>query len=349
MMRLPGLPSTASQRPGAHDLMLSRERILVTGAAGFIGSHLVERLLCGGAVVVGVDNFDPFYPPEEKRANVRDAERHPNFRLIEVDCTDLAALETALPPQTFDAVVHLAAKAGVRPSLLDPLGYVRANVTGTQAVLEFARRRQIRRVVFGSSSSVYGDSCSPPFSEEQPTDRPISPYAATKRAGELLCATYSHVYDMAIMALRFFTVYGPRQRPDLAIRKFGTLMLRGQPLPLYGDGSTERDYTWFQDIIEGAVAALRYTRENAGAYEVVNLGGNRTTSLRRLVDLLAQALDVEPSVQTLPLQPGDVTRTWADVSKGGRLLGYAPQTPIEEGIPRFAAWLKTRVCPASAS
>lgn len=317
------------------------ERVLVTGAAGFIGSHFVDRLLSLGARVTGVDNFDPLYAASEKRNNLAAAFENPGFRLVEVDCADPSALD-AVPQEPFDAIVHLAAKAGVRPSILDPLGYMRANVVGTQSVLEFARQRGVRRVVFASSSSVYGNGTTLPFSEDQTADRPVSPYAASKRAAELLCATYHDLYRIGILVLRCFTVYGPRQRPDLAIRKLGSLMLRGAPLPFYGDGSTARDYTWIDDILDGMVAALRRTREVPEEFEIINLGGSRTTTLKRLVELLAAALEVEPRVLRQPMQPGDVLRTYADVAKAGRLLGYAPRTPVEEGIRRFAEWLKDR-------
>jgi UDP-glucuronate 4-epimerase len=324
------------------------ERVLVTGAAGFIGSHLVDRLLQFGASVIGVDNFDPFYSPEEKRANLEEALAHPGFRLLGLDCAEPGALERALRGEQVGVIVHLAARAGVRPSIQNPFGYLRANVDGTQAVLELAKRRGIRRVVFGSSSSVYGNSDSLPFSEDQAADRPLSPYAATKRAGELLCATYNHLFGIGVLALRFFTVYGPRQRPDLAIRKFATLMLNDEPLPLYGDGSSERDYTWIDDILDGVVSAIRRTREHPGEYSVINLGGSRTVSLRRLVELLACSLDVDVRVVHLPLQPGDALRTWADVDRARQLLGYEPKTSIEEGIRRFAEWARTACAPAAA-
>jgi UDP-glucuronate 4-epimerase len=316
------------------------DRILVTGAAGFIGSHVVERLLSLGARVTGVDNFDPFYPAEMKRANIAAALAHPRFRLVEVDCTDQPALAGALADTSFEVLVHLAAKAGVRPSLKDPAGYLRANVVGTQNVLDLAGKRGVQRVVFGSSSSVYGNSDAVPFAESHRADRPVSPYAASKRSAELLCATYNHLYGTGIVALRFFTVYGPRQRPDLAIRKFATLMLRRAEVPLYGDGSTERDYTWIDDIVDGVVAAIRRTRDVQGAFDIINLGGNRTTSLNRLVELVAESLGVEPQIVRLPLQPGDVLRTFADVTKAHQLLGYTPRTTVEEGIPRFVEWLK---------
>jgi UDP-glucuronate 4-epimerase len=324
-------------------MTLAGERILVTGAAGFIGSHLVDRLLALGASVIGVDNFDPFYAPEAKRANIAEALRSREFQLVEADCADLDALDSAIARERIDAIVHLAAKAGVRPSIVDPVGYMRANVIGTQSVLELARRRDVSRVIFGSSSSVYGNADRVPFSESQPVERPISPYAASKRAGELLCATYNELHALSIVSLRFFTVYGPRQRPDLAIRKFATLMLRGEEIPVYGDGSTARDYTWIDDIIAGVIAAVERTRTTPGRHEIINLGGNRTTSLRRLIDLLGDALAVEPRLVHLPMQPGDVLRTYADVTTAGRLLGYVPATPIEEGIARFAGWVTSAV------
>jgi UDP-glucuronate 4-epimerase len=320
--------------------MPAPQRILVTGAAGFIGSHLVERLLARGDEVVGVDNFDPFYSPTEKRRNLAVALAHPRFRLVEADCAELPTLETALDGDSFDVVVHLAAKAGVRPSILDPLGYARANLTGTQAVLELARRKGVSRFVFASSSSVYGNNPKVPFAEDDPVERPISPYAATKRAGELLCHTYHHLHGMGVIALRFFTVYGPRQRPDLAIRKFTTLMLRDEPIPFFGDGSTERDYTWIDDILQGVIAAIDRTARVPGEYAIINLGESRTTSLARLVELIGEALGVEPRLERLPLQPGDVRRTFADVSRARDLLGYEPTTPVEVGIPRFVEWMR---------
>jgi len=317
------------------------QRILVTGGAGFIGSHLVERLLAQGHRVIALDNFDPFYSPDEKRRNLATALASPAFRLVEADCAELRQVEEGLADEQIDVIVHLAAKAGVRPSLRDPVGYARANVMATQVLLEFARQRGIQRFVFGSSSSVYGNRVDIPFSEDDSADRPVSPYAATKRAGEVICHTYAHLYGMRIIALRFFTVYGPRQRPDLAIRKFATLMLNGQPVPMFGDGSAERDYTWIDDIIDGVVAAIERTGQVDPEFEIINLGESRTTSVRRLIDLIAEALGVEPKIEPAPAQPGDVVRTCADVSKAARLLGYRPSVPVEVGIPRFVEWLLT--------
>ena len=317
-----------------------KERILVTGAAGFIGSHLTERLLADGHSVIGLDNFDPFYPESFKRSNLAEAARHPNFQLVEGDCTSAADVDRAFAGG-IDAVVHLAAKAGVRPSIEDPVGYTHANIVATQVMLEGARQHKVNRFIFGSSSSVYGNNEKVPFSEMDAVDRPISPYAATKRAGELICHTYHQLFGMGVLALRFFTVYGPRQRPDLAIRKFATLMSRGDPIPFFGDGSTERDYTWVEDILQGITAAITRSRTHPGEFEIINLGESRTTSLSRLVELIAESLGVTPKLQKLPMQPGDVNRTFADVSKARKLLNYQPTTSVEEGIPRFIDWFKS--------
>ena len=314
------------------------DRVLVTGAAGFIGSLLTERLLAGGARVTGIDNFDPFYDPDEKRRNLTGALQHVNFRLLEADCADRASLDEGLGDESYDVMVHLAARAGVRPSIEDPGSYVRANVVATQVMLDLARDREIRRFVFGSSSSVYGNNPRVPFSEDDPVDRPISPYAATKRSCELLCHTVHHLYGLGVIALRFFTVYGPRQRPDLAIRKFASLMHQGRPIPVFGDGTTERDYTWIDDILDGVSAAVDRTGSHPGEFHVINLGESRTTSLNHLIRLIGQALDVEPRVERLPMQPGDVVRTYADVTRARDLLGYAPSVPVEEGVPRFVEW-----------
>jgi UDP-glucuronate 4-epimerase len=321
-------------------MIAPKENVLVTGAAGFIGSHLCERLLAAGHSVIGLDNFDPFYPEPLKRQNLAAFLAHPEFTFVEGDCAVAEDVDRAFPSRP-DVIVHLAAKAGVRPSIADPLGYTRANIVATQVLLEAARRHDVKRIVFGSSSSVYGNNEKVPFSEEDPVEHPISPYAATKRAGELICHTYHHLFGMGVLSLRFFTVYGPRQRPDLAIRKFATLMSKGEPIPFYGDGSTERDYTWIDDILTGVVASIQRTRTHPGEFEIINLGESRTTPLSRLVQLIGDAMGVKPNLQRLPMQPGDVNRTFADVAKAKRLLGYHPTTPVEEGIPRFIEWFKS--------
>ncbi|HUP89480.1 MAG TPA: GDP-mannose 4,6-dehydratase [Longimicrobiales bacterium] len=313
--------------------------ILVTGAAGFIGSHLVERLLARGDRVIGVDNFDPFYARSLKEGNLATASKDSRFTFIEADCAEPAQVEPAFA-QPVSAIVHLAAKAGVRPSIIDPMGYTRANIVATQVMLEAARQHGVTRFVFGSSSSVYGNNEKVPFSEHDPVDRPISPYAATKRACEVVCHSYHSLYGMGILSLRFFTVYGPRQRPDLAIRKFTQLMMNEQAIPFYGDGSSERDYTWIDDILQGVIAAIDRSARVPGEFEIINLGESRTTSLKRLVELIGDALDVTPRLDVQPMQPGDVVRTFADISKARLLLDYKPTTPVEDGIPRFVEWMK---------
>lgn len=315
--------------------------IIVTGGAGFIGSHLCERLVAQGHRVAAIDSFDGFYSPEVKRRNLAALAGSERFRLLEGDIRDGEAAEAALAAEGFgraDVLVHLAARAGVRPSISSPVLYSQVNVDGTVAMLELARRMGIRRFVFGSSSSVYGNNPKVPFAETDGVDHPISPYAATKRAGELLCHSYHHLHGMAIVCLRFFTVYGPRQRPDLAIHKFARLLSRGEPIPFYGDGTTERDYTYVDDILQGIAGAIEYTCTHPGAFEIVNLGESQTVSLRRLVELLAESLGVAPRIERLPLQPGDVHRTFADIRKARELLGYSPSTCVEDGIPRFVRW-----------
>ncbi len=322
--------------------------ILVTGAAGFIGSHLCERLVAAGHEVVGVDDFDPFYDPAIKRRNVSGLEGEKGFRLLERDIRDRAGLEAALDELgiDIDVVIHLAARAGVRPSIENPEAYTSINVDGTVSLLELARRRGIRRFVFGSSSSVYGNNEKVPFSEEDPVERPISPYAATKRAGELICHTYHHLYDLRIACLRFFTVYGPRQRPDLAIHKFARILSEGRPIPMFGDGTSERDYTYIDDILQGVDGAVAWTADGSPGFEIVNLGESRTTSLSRLIELIGREMGVEPRIERHPMQPGDVMRTFADVSKARELFGYQPSTPVEEGLPRFVEWFQREMAVA---
>jgi UDP-glucuronate 4-epimerase len=316
-------------------------KVLVTGGAGFIGSHVCERLVSKGHEVVIVDSFDPFYDPAIKHRNIEKVLASGCARLVVADICDRLGLEQALDNEEFDGIIHLAARAGVRPSLERPDEYVRTNVEGTVVMLEIARRYGIRTFVLGSSSSVYGDSTPVPFSEDEPAANPISPYAATKRAGELLGHTYAHLYGLSVICLRFFTVYGPRQRPDLAIHKFARLMASGKSIPFFGAGDTERDYTYVSDIVDGVESALAWASTAApGAFETVNLGENTTTSLARLVEMLAAELGVRPQLDRLPPQPGDVQRTFASIDKAKRILGYNPGTPMEEGIRRFVEWFR---------
>ncbi|MDT7542771.1 MAG: UDP-glucuronate 4-epimerase [Acidobacteriota bacterium] len=312
------------------------KNILVTGGAGFIGSHLVDRLLAEGVWRVHVvDDFNDFYDPARKRANVAAHAEDDRFRLTEADIRDRNALERVFAETNFDCITHLAARAGVRPSLAEPLLYNETNVTGTLHLLELARANNIKQFVFGSSSSVYGINAKVPFGEDDPIRQPISPYAATKAAGEHLCHVYAHLYGVRCVALRFFTVYGARQRPDLAIHKFARLISAGRPIPVFGDGTTRRDYTYIDDIIDGVRSAIDY---HATAFEAINLGESRTVELRELISLLERELGREAQIDRQPMQPGDVPQTFADISKARQLLGYNPTTQIEEGIRRFVQW-----------
>ncbi|NJD21018.1 MAG: NAD-dependent epimerase/dehydratase family protein [Gemmatimonadetes bacterium] len=310
---------------------------LGTGAAGFIGSHLAEALVARGEAVVCLDSFDPFYDPAVKERNLHALRGSGRFVEVRGDIRDPAAW--AAVPEGVDAVVHLAARAGVRPSIEEPALYADVNVTGTQRMLDFVAGRGIRAVVFASSSSVYGNSPTVPFSETAEVYDPISPYAATKLAGELICRTAHNLTGVSVVAARLFTVYGPRQRPDLAIHKFARLMRAGRPIPRFGDGTTARDYTYVDDLVSGLLASLALTRAGRGRFEVVNLGSDRPVTLNELISVLGQALGVEPRVEQLPPQPGDVERTWADISHARSLLGYEPRTPFREGIGRFVEWL----------
>ncbi|HEV7858620.1 MAG TPA: GDP-mannose 4,6-dehydratase [Pyrinomonadaceae bacterium] len=312
--------------------------ILVTGGAGFIGSHLVDQLLSEESWRVTVlDDFNDFYSPATKRENIRAHLEHEAYSLVEADIRDRATLELLFSETEFDCIVHLAARAGVRPSLTEPQLYAETNINGTLNLLELARAQEVKQFVFGSSSSVYGINAKVPFSEEDPIRQPISPYAATKAAGELLCHAYTHLYGMRSVCLRFFTVYGARQRPDLAIHKFARLINEGEPIPVFGDGTTRRDYTYISDIIMGVRAAIDYT---ASDYEVINLGESRTVTLSELIALLEKELGREAQINRQPMQPGDVPQTFADIARARRLLGYNPQTAIEEGIHRFVQWFK---------
>jgi len=314
------------------------KNILVTGGAGFIGSHLVDRLLSEGEWRVSVvDDLNDFYDPAIKRANAGPHEKDSNYQLFKADIRDQAALRNIFAANSFDCIVHLAARAGVRPSLDQPQLYAETNINGTLNLLELAREHGIKQFVFGSSSSVYGINAKVPFAEDDPIRQPISPYAATKAAGELLCHTYTHLYGIRCVCLRFFTVYGPRQRPDLAIHKFARLISEDKPIPVFGDGTTRRDYTFIDDVIAGVRAAIDYDKTD---YEVINLGESRTVELRELISLLEKELGKTAQIDRQPLQPGDVPQTFADIAKARRLLGYNPQTQIEEGIQTFVRWFR---------
>lgn len=316
---------------------MDKKRFLVTGGAGFIGSHLVDRLLNGNpARVTVVDNFDDFYSQQIKRQNIENHLRHPAYRLVESDIRNYNTLRQVFSEEHFDIVIHLAAKAGVRPSVADPRGYQEVNIAGTLNLLELAERNGIKKFVFGSSSSVYGPAATPPFKEDAQL-APISPYAATKAAGELLAHTYSHLYRMNITCLRFFTVYGARQRPDLAIHKFARMISSNRPVPVFGDGNAERDFTYIDDILQGVLAAVDY---DATPFEIINLGESHTITVNRLIELLETALGQKAIIDRQPPQPGDMPRTHADISKAQALLGYKPATPIEAGIRKFVEWFK---------
>jgi len=310
--------------------------VLVTGAAGFIGSTLVDRLVGEGRRVVGFDSFDPFYPEADKRRNLEKAVASGAFRLVEGDIRDPECLARALALEPCSAIVHLAALAGVRPSLERPVDYADVNVLGSTRVFDAAVRAGVPHVVFASSSSVYGERSEGPFRESDPVARPISPYAATKRSGELVAHTFHHLHGLTVTCARIFTAFGPRQRPDLAIRKFADRMRAGEPIPVYGDGSAVRDFTYVDDLVGGLLAAL----DHPLGFAIVNFGAGRTISVRQVIAHLESALGVHARVEHRPPPPGDVTRTWADVSLARERLGYDPTTSFEEGLTRFIGWLR---------
>lgn len=321
---------------------MSDRPILVTGAAGFIGSHTAERLLRAGRAVVGVDNFDPYYSEETKRQNLAAVERTAaaagaGWSFQRADITDAKAMAGLFDSARPEGVIHLAAKAGVRPSIADPVGYAHANVTGTAVLLEAARRAGCSRIAVASSSSVYGNAAKAPFSEDVAPDEPISPYAATKRSCELLGYTHHRLTGMPTAMLRFFTVFGPRQRPDLAIQSFLVRISRGEKIVMFGDGTTSRDYTYIDDVVSGVVAA--YDRIDRFGYRVWNLGGSSPVSLREMIATIGRVVGKEPRVEPGPAQPGDVERTWADLTRSKAELGYSPQTLFEEGVRRQWAWI----------
>ncbi len=308
-------------------------RILVTGGAGFIGSHLVEKLLAAGHAVIVLDDFNDFYDPRIKHANIAGFAK--DVSVCHVDIRDGAAVRNLFHREKVDAIAHLAARAGVRPSIQHPHLYYDTNVTGTLHLLEAARVIGVESFVFASSSSVYGASKTVPFSEDQQLTQTLSPYGATKVAGEFLCSTYSHLYQMRVVALRYFTVYGPRQRPDLAIHQFTRRIYAGQPIDQFGDGSTRRDYTYIDDVIQGTMAALKY---KGPLYDIFNLGESETIQLKELISAIENTLGKKAKVNQLPEQPGDMPLTCADISKARKLLGYNPTTKFSEGLPKFIDW-----------
>ncbi|MEW5822296.1 MAG: GDP-mannose 4,6-dehydratase [Cyanobacteriota bacterium] len=313
-----------------------KQTVLITGAAGFIGSHLISSLIENNKIIC-VDDFNDFYSPEIKRKNIEQYNNNPDFKLYELDIAEYELLEKVFKENQVDKVVHLAARAGVRPSLIDPLLYTRTNINGTVNLLELSKNYNIPHFVFGSSSSVYGISDKVPFKEDFDIIRPISPYAATKVAGEAIAYTYSHLYDMRIICLRFFTVYGARQRPDLAIHKFTRLIDNGKSIPVFGDGSAKRDYTYIDDIIQGVLAALNYDKVR---YDIFNLGESRSIELSYLIELIEENLGKKAIIDRKPSQPGDVPITYADITKAKSLLGYNPTTDIVDGIKEFVKWYK---------
>lgn len=319
-------------------IVKNQKNILVTGGAGFIGSHLVERLLAEDVWRVAVvDDFNDFYAPAMKRSNIAPFSSNENFQLFEANIFDAESLRRIFSANNFETIVHLAARAGVRPSLEQPKLYAETNINGTLNLLELAKDFGVKQFVFGSSSSVYGNNEKVPFAETDKIVQPISPYAATKAAGELLCHTYSHLYDIRTVCLRFFTVYGARQRPDLAIRKFSQLITEGKPIQVFGDGTTRRDYTYVDDIIQGVRAAIDYDQSR---HEIFNLGESDTVELARLIELLERNLDRKATIDRRPMQAGDVSQTFADISKARELLNYNPQTKIEDGIGKFVEWFR---------
>ena len=317
-------------------------KILLTGCAGFIGSHALDRLLTDGHHVIGVDNFDPFYDRSLKTMNIQAHADHPDFELLEADLADSKTyqkLDFLVGNDSIDAIIHLAAKAGVRSSIEDPVGYQRANVMATQNLLEFAKNKEIKQFVFASSSSVYGVNPNVPWREDDHVLQPISTYASTKVSCELMGHVYSKLYGIRFLGLRFFTVYGPRQRPDLAINKFARLIEAEEAIPVFGDGSTRRDYTFINDIIEGIIGSLHY---HGSYYEMINLGNDQTVTLSQMIETIEKVVGKKAIIDRQHEQPGDVPQTWADVSMAKKLLGYEPTTSFEDGVEQFIKWRNNR-------
>ncbi len=312
--------------------------VLVTGGAGFIGSNLCDRLLNDGNNVIVIDNFDSNYDPAVKEKNVKNNLNNVNYQLIRKDIRDYNALDLIFNDTKIDVIVHLAAKAGVRASIDDPIAYEDVNIKGTQNILELAKKYGVKKLVLASSSSVYGNNKKVPFSETDNVDFAISPYAATKKSNEVMGHVYHSLYDMDIVFLRFFTVYGPRQRPDLAINKFMSLILEGKEIPVFGDGSTSRDYTYVDDIIDGVVKSIKYVANNEKVFEIFNLGESEPITLSEMISTIEETVSIKAKIKKLPMQPGDVERTYADISKAKNIIGYNPQTSFKDGIKKFFEW-----------
>lgn len=313
---------------------------LITGGAGFIGSSLADDLLEKNNRVVVIDNFCDFYDPQIKENNIKNALKNDNYKLYRGDIRDKELLNKIFSENNIEVVVHLAAMAGVRPSIENPVLYQEVNCLGTQNILECMREKKIMNLVMASSSSVYGNSKTVPFKETDIVDFAISPYAATKKANEVMTHVYHKLYNMNVIMLRFFTVYGPRQRPDLAINKFTRLMLEGKKIPMFGDGSTSRDYTYIGDIVDGIERSVNYCLNNSNVYEILNLGNSSPVSLKEMINIIGKCLNVVPDIEELPMQPGDVDRTYACIDKAKDMIGYNPQTPFEEGIKKFVKWYR---------
>ena len=312
----------------------------ITGGAGFIGSTLSEKLLSQGNKVITIDNFCDFYNSKIKENNIKELVKNPNFKLYKKDIRDRQAIKEIFDDNKIDVVMHLAAMAGVRPSIENPVLYQEVNCMGTQNILEEMKLHNIKNGVFASSSSVYGNCKEVPFNEKMIVDYAISPYAATKKANEVMAHVYHKLYDINIIMLRFFTVYGPKQRPDLAINKFTRLMLNNEEIPMFGDGTTSRDYTYVDDIVNGIIKSCEYVLNNTNVYEILNLGNSSPISLKEMIEVIGHVVGVEPKIKQLPMQPGDVERTYADISKAKKIIGYEPKTTFEIGIKRFVEWYK---------
>ena len=315
-------------------------KYLITGGAGFIGSSLSEELIKEGNKVVAIDNFCDFYNPRIKENNIKELIKNPNFKLYRNDIRDRESVKRIFEENNIDIVMHLAAMAGVRPSIENPILYQEVNCMGTQNILEEMKAHNVKNLVMASSSSVYGNCKEVPFKENMIVDFAISPYAATKKANEVMTHVYHKLFDMNVIMLRFFTVYGPKQRPDLAINKFTRLMLEDKEIPMFGDGTTSRDYTYIDDIVDGIIRSCNYVENNNDVYEILNLGNSSPVSLKEMINTIGQAIGVEPKIKQLPMQPGDVDRTFADISKAKKLIGYNPKTSFKEGIENFVEWYK---------